>query len=249
MRILLTNDDGIHAPGLEVLEHIAHSLSDDVWVVAPETEQSGMSHSLTLHDPLRLRTLGDQRFAVSGTPTDCIIMGISHVLPAKPDLVLSGVNRGQNMAEDVTYSGTVAGAMEGALMGVRSFALSQSYGWETRDRVNWRCAKDLGAGVIKDLLGYELPPQTLLNVNFPDCDPEEAKGMIFTRQGCRDQAQLKVDPRKDARGQDYFWLGFEDRRSQLVDGTDLKAIADKQISVTPISLDLTCETTLAKLKG
>ena len=117
MRILLTNDDGITAPGLEVLEEIAYALSDDVWVVAPETEQSGMSHSLTLHDPLRLRKLGEKKFAVQGTPTDCVIMGIGHVLPEKPDLVLSGVNRGQNIAEDVTYSGTVAGAMEGALVG------------------------------------------------------------------------------------------------------------------------------------
>ena len=117
MRILLTNDDGINAPGLTVLEEIAHALSDDVWVVAPETEQSGMSHSLTLHDPLRMRQIDEKRFAVKGTPTDCVIMGVGHALPGKPDLVLSGVNRGQNMAEDVTYSGTVAGAMEGALLG------------------------------------------------------------------------------------------------------------------------------------
>ena len=129
MRILVTNDDGIHAPGLGVAERIAAALSDDVWIVAPETDQSGVSHSLTLNDPLRLREVEARRFAIKGTPTDCVIMGLRHVLrDVRPDLVLSGVNRGQNVAEDVTYSGTVAGAMEGTILGVPSIALSQAYG-------------------------------------------------------------------------------------------------------------------------
>src|ERR1043166_8418965 len=126
MRILLTNDDGIHGPGLKVLEEIARSLSDDIWIVAPEYDQSGVSHSLSLNDPLRLREIGEQRFAGKGTPTDCVIMGVRHILNDKgADLVLSGVNRGRNAAEDVTYSGTVAGAMEGAGLGIPSLALSQ----------------------------------------------------------------------------------------------------------------------------
>src|SRR6202045_3908587 len=132
MRILLTNDDGIHAPGLGVLEKIAGSLSDDIWVVAPETDQSGVSHSLSLNDPLRLREIGPRHYAVKGTPTDCVIMGVRHILDDAPDLVLSGVNRGQNVAEDVTYSGTIAGAIEGTILGIPSISLSQAYGVSTR---------------------------------------------------------------------------------------------------------------------
>src|SRR4249919_4291229 len=127
MRILITNDDGVHARGLEVLEEIARALSDDVWIVAPETDQSGVSHSLSLNDPLRLRELSERHFAVKGTPTDCVIMGARHVLPAPPDLVLSGVNRGRNAAEDVLYSGTVAAAKEACVLGIPSFALSQAF--------------------------------------------------------------------------------------------------------------------------
>ena len=192
MRILLTNDDGINAPGLQVLEKIAHALSDDVWVVAPETEQSGMAHSLTLHDPLRMRKLGEKRYAVHGTPTDCVIMGVDHILDGRPDLVLSGVNRGQNMAEDVTYSGTVAGAMEGVLLGIRSIALSQSYSWESCEPFDWSAAEDHGARVVKDLLEHSLPRQTLLNVNFPACPADEVEEVVYTRQGKRDQAHLNV---------------------------------------------------------
>ena len=127
MRILLTNDDGIHAEGLAALERIARTLSDDVWVVAPETDQSGFAHSLSLSEPLRLRKIGEKHFAVRGTPTDCVIMGVRKIMPEPPDLVLSGVNSGSNIADDVTYSGTVAGAMEGTLLGIRSIALSQAY--------------------------------------------------------------------------------------------------------------------------
>src|SRR6202049_2472510 len=142
MRILVTNDDGIHAPGLEICEQIAHALSDDVWVVAPEYDQSGVSHSLSLNDPLRLREIGERRFAWKGTPTDCVIMGVRNLLGEKrADLVLSGVNRGRNAAEDVTYSGTVAGAMEGAVLGIPSFALSQAYGPASRDKPRWETAK------------------------------------------------------------------------------------------------------------
>ena len=132
MRILITNDDGIHAPGLEACEKIARALTDDIWIVAPETDQSGVAHSLSLNDPLRLREVGERHFAVKGTPTDCVIMGVRHLMKEPPDLVLSGVNRGRNCAEDVTYSGTVAGAMEGTVLGVPSFALSQAYAFSTK---------------------------------------------------------------------------------------------------------------------
>src|SRR5215207_1245357 len=135
MRILLTNDDGIHAEGLASLERVARILSDDVWVVAPETDQSGYAHSLSLSEPLRLRKLGEKHFAVRGTPTDCVIMGVRRLLPGRPDLVLSGINSGSNIADDITYSGTVAGAMEGALLGIQSVALSQAYNVEDRQRI------------------------------------------------------------------------------------------------------------------
>ena len=138
MRILVTNDDGIHAAGLDACKEIAAKLGAEVWVVAPETDQSGVSHSLSLNDPLRLRQVSEKRFAVKGTPSDCVIMGVRHILKEHgPDLILSGVNRGQNVAEDVTYSGTIAGAMEGTILNVKSIALSQAYGPGGRSGIKW----------------------------------------------------------------------------------------------------------------
>ena len=144
MRILITNDDGIHSPGLDVCAEIARALSDDIWIVAPETDQSGVSHSLSLNDPLRLRQVEERRFAVKGTPTDCVVMGVRHILNGKgPDLVLSGVNRGRNVAEDVSYSGTIAGAIEGTILGIPSFALSLSFGAASRQKPHWDTAVQL----------------------------------------------------------------------------------------------------------
>src|SRR3954464_8773216 len=158
MRILLTNDDGIHAEGLATLERIARQLSDDVWVVAPEFDQSGFAHSLSLSDPLRLRKIGERHFAVRGTPTDCVIMGCRKILPELPDLVLSGVNSGSNTADDVTYSGTIAGAMEGTMVGVRSIALSQAYNVRNEERVvPWETAEALAPALLDRLIRTELP--------------------------------------------------------------------------------------------
>ncbi|MCX8997570.1 5'/3'-nucleotidase SurE [Rhizobiaceae bacterium BDR2-2] len=239
MRILLTNDDGIHAEGLAVLERIARSLSDDVWVVAPETDQSGLAHSLTLSEPLRLRKAGEKRYALRGTPTDCVIMAVREILPEKPDLVLSGVNAGGNMADDVTYSGTVAGAIEGTLQGVRSIALSQLYDYANGERVvSWEVAETLAPKLLQRLVGVELPPGTFLNVNFPRCAPAEVQGVEVTSQGKLDFG-LEVDERRDGRGFPYYWLRFGDRGSRFRDGTDLKAIQDNKISVTPLKLDMT----------
>src|ERR1700693_167285 len=161
MRILLTNDDGIYAPGLGVLEQIAGSLSDDIWVVAPETDQSGVSHSLSLNDPLRMREVGERQFAVKGTPTDCVIMGVRHLMKEKPDLVLSGVNRGRNCAEDITYSGTVAGAMEGAVLGIPSFALSQAYAFTTKHHPYWDTAVKFAPDLIQRVLDAGMPRDVL----------------------------------------------------------------------------------------
>jgi 5'-nucleotidase len=249
MRILITNDDGINAPGLAVLEEIARELSDDIWVVAPETDQSGVSHSLSLNDPLRLREIGPHRFAVKGTPTDCVIMGARHVMiEARPDLVLSGVNRGQNAAEDVSYSGTIAGAIEGTILGIPSLALSQAYGPATRQKPHWDTAIRFAPDVIRRILQEGLPRDVLVNLNFPDCPPEAVKGVAVTSQGKRDQELLKIDARHDGRGNPYFWIAFERRERPVPrNGTDLSALADHRIAVTPLRLDLTDEPFMTKL--
>ena len=249
MRILLTNDDGIHAAGFAALEQIARELTDDVWVVAPETDQSGVAHSLTLHDPLRLREMGDRRYSGRGTPTDCVIMGVREILTDKrPDLILSGVNRGQNAADDVTYSGTIAGAMEGTLMGVRSIALSQGVAWAKGAPADYSCALAHGPALIDRLLGFSFPPDTLLNVNFPACRAEEVEGIEVTRQGKRKVSELGVDARTDARGVPYYWLGFRSAQEDPPRDTDLSAMAHNRISVTPLKLDLTAHDLLGELK-
>jgi 5'-nucleotidase len=246
MRILVTNDDGIHAPGLEICEAIARSLSDDVWVVAPETDQSGVAHSLSLNDPLRLRQAGLQRYAVRGTPTDCVIMAVRHVLDRKPDLILSGVNRGQNVAEDVTYSGTVAAAIEGTILGVPSIAMSQCYGPDTVKVLHWTCAQTLAPDIIKKVLKEGIPPNILVNINFPNCLPADVKGTSVSVQGQRQQDLLRIDERQDGRGNPYYWIAFGRGKSVPGHGTDLEAIAGHRISVTPLRLDLTDEPTLTR---
>ncbi|HEX3943406.1 MAG TPA: 5'/3'-nucleotidase SurE [Rhizomicrobium sp.] len=252
LRILVTNDDGIHSPGLTVTENIARAISDDVWVVAPETEQSGASHSLTLSLPLRLRRVADHKFALTGTPTDCVLMGVAEVLrDKKPDLVLSGVNRGSNLADDVTYSGTIAGAMEGTVLGIRAIALSQSYGFEEGYKVRWHCGEVHGPAVVRKLLeaGWPEPQEVLMNVNFPDCEPENVTGIEVTEQGKRDMQEAKVDRRVDLRRNPYYWIGFKRMRSHPHQGTDLRAIYEKRISITPLHLNLTEFEVLRRLKG
>jgi len=241
MRILITNDDGINAKGLEILKAIALGISPDVWTIAPETNQSGTAHSMTLHTPLRLRSLDERTHAVAGTPTDCVIMAVRHVLKDRPpDLILSGVNHGSNLAEDITYSGTVAAAMEGALLGIPSIALSMMVRVEDGERrAIWDTPLAHAPKLIKTLLAEAWSATTLINVNFPDAPPERITGVAVTTQGVRDQALLNIDSRTDPWGTPYFWFGFERRKSTLVPGTDLAAIAENKISVTPLSVDLT----------
>ncbi len=251
MRILLTNDDGIDAPGLEILHGIAKQLSDDIWISAPETNKSGAGHSLSLNEPLRMRQVSERSFAVRGTPTDSVIMGVRHVLKdiGKPDLILSGVNKGGNLAEDVTYSGTVAGAFEGTVIGIRSIALSQAFGTESREKLHWGTAAAHGASVVKKLLALDWPTGVLMNVNFPDKAPADVKGVIATRQGKRDLDMLSVDARHDPWSTPYYWLSFERRRSVTTEGTDLWAIYNGYISVTALSMNLTDTATNAKVAG
>jgi 5'-nucleotidase len=248
MRILITNDDGIHAPGLEACERIARALSDDVWIVAPESDQSGVSHSLSLNDPLRLREVGEKHFAVKGTPTDCVIMGARHILPQPPELILSGVNRGRNCAEDVTYSGTVAGAMEGTVLGIPSFALSQAYAFTTKHAPRWETAIKFAPDLVRRVLKQGLPRDVLVNINFPDCEPGDVAGVSVATQGKRDQELLRIDARHDGRGNPYFWIAFG--RGAVVGaraGSDLAALNENRISITPLRLDLTDEPFMTKL--
>ncbi|MBS0277924.1 MAG: 5'/3'-nucleotidase SurE [Proteobacteria bacterium] len=249
-RILVTNDDGIHAPGLAVAEKIARALTDDVWVCAPETEMSGASHSLTLTLPLRLREVSEKRYAMTGTPTDCVMMGVAEIMKDNPPtLILSGVNRGSNIADDVTYSGTIAGAMEGTALGIPSIALSQAYGFEEGYQVRWQCAETHGPTIVRKLIEIGWPQETLMNVNFPDCEPDKVAGTEITEQGKRDMQTATLDRRVDMRGNPYYWIGFKRVRSNPNAGTDLRAVYDKKISITPLHLNLTEFDLLKKLRA
>jgi 5'-nucleotidase len=245
-RILLTNDDGVAATGLGVAEKIARELTDDVWVCAPEGEQSAASHSLTLNRPLRLRELGDKRFAVDGTPTDCVLLAVKHLLKDRPpDLVLSGVNRGVNAAEDVTYSGTIAGAMEATLLGIRAMALSQMIA--EGGPVDWSGGERWGAEVVRRAVSVDWPTKVLVNVNFPPFPADEVKGVEVARHGhlkFGDQLDERVDPR----GRTYYWIGMTVGGEPDRAGTDTHALYNAFISVTPLYLDLTHYPTMDTLR-
>jgi 5'-nucleotidase len=250
-RILISNDDGIASPGLKLLAKVARSLARDVWIVAPEQEQSGSSHSLTLHRPLRVRKLAPRRFAVDGTPTDCVLLAVNVLLKDKrPNLFLSGVNCGGNLGEDVTYSGTVAAAMEATLLDLPSIAMSQHV--MDDGPVHWATAERYAAEVIRRLTVLAWPPQTLINVNFPSVPPEQVTGIVATAQGKRkigDNLSERIDPR----GRPYYWIGPPQEEqagasAMTGPGTDLGAIAVGKVTLTPIFLDLTNGPALATLK-
>jgi 5'-nucleotidase len=248
MRILLTNDDGIYAPGLAVLERIAARLSDDIWICAPHEEQSGAGHSLTLTRPVRLKQHDARRFSVTGTPTDAVTMALKKILPDKPDLILSGVNRGANLGDDVTYSGTVSAALEGALAGVRAVALSQVYSVEGMgDAVPFEAAEHWGEAVLRPLLDAPFATRTLVNVNFPPLAADAVKGIRVVRQGFHDYARGSVVEGRDPRGFPYFWFGLHGIEHTPGHQSDLEAIADGFISVTPLQLDFTHDASLGPL--
>jgi 5'-nucleotidase len=246
-RILVTNDDGIQATGLGVLERIARSLSDDVWVCAPETEQSGASHSLTIHRPLRMRQVGEQRFCVDGTPTDCVLLAVNRLLrDRRPDLVLSGVNRGQNAGEDVTYSGTIAAAMEATLLGIPAMALSQVV---REDRPpDWATAGHWGAEVVRRATAVDWPAHVLVNVNFPAVAPDGVAGIRVVPHG---NAKIgdELDERTDPRGRTYFWIGTARNSGDVLrPDTDTFVLDGRAIAVTPLYLDLTHYPTIETLR-
>lgn len=235
--ILVTNDDGIHGRGLAVLEEAARQLSDDVWVVAPETEQSAASHSLTISRPLRIRQLGPKRFTVDGTPTDCVLLAMNRIMrDARPALVLSGINQGSNIGEDVTYSGTIAAAMEATLLGVRAIALSQHY--ENGDPPPWETAQAHINGVLRRCLSVAWAPGVLLNVNFPCVAPDKVSETRVVRHGKRkigDELVERVDPR----GRPYVWIGTLRGEAEVADDTDIHVVLSGGVSITPLHLDLT----------
>jgi 5'-nucleotidase len=246
MRILVTNDDGINAPGIGVLQMIASSLSDDVWVVAPETEQSCAAHSLSLRRPLRIRSITERHFAVDGTPTDCVLLAIKEIIKdKKPDLLLSGINRGSNLGEDVTYSGTIAAAMEGTLLDVPSIALSQAIA--PNMPVKWEVPEMLAAEVITQIIRETIPANTLINLNFPNVELNQVKGVIVAPQGKRklgDNLHKNFDPD----GNPYYWIGAMRNLEKDPPDSDFAAISSGYIAMTPICLDLTNYTVLEQFK-
>ena len=251
MRILLTNDDGFHAEGFDALRAIAAQLSDDVWVAAPEVEQSGASRALTLSQPIRVQKVREREWRVDGTPTDCVLLAIQDLIPGpRPDLVLSGVNRGQNIAEDVTFSGTVAGALQGMALGVPSIALSQAM---TRFHDDlpalFETATAHAPGLIARLMEEGWPADVVMNVNFPDLPAEEVREVEVTVQGVRDQGHMHAERRTDLRGRDYYWMGFRGQQGAPAAGTDLAAVYGGRISVTPLHIDLSHRATVHRLKG
>lgn len=238
MRILLTNDDGINAPGFAALERIAAQISDDIWVSAPSEEQSGAGHSLSLSSPIRVRQLGERRFAVAGTPTDSVMMALGHLMEGlRPDLILSGVNRGPNLAEDVTYSGTVSAAMEGTLAGVRSIALSQMMADYSFGQEKFVSAEATAPDIIRRLIDTDWAPGVLINMNFPPIDVP--LGVRVTEQGFRDYGHIRVESRVDPRGFPYYWFGYGREVETPAHRTDLEAVRAGYVSVTPLHLDLT----------
>lgn len=248
-RILISNDDGIAAEGLNALATALERVGE-VTVVAPEREQSAASHSLTLHKPLRVYPAGARRFAVSGTPTDCVNMAVHHLMPAPPHVVVSGINRGANLGDDVTYSGTVSAAMEGTLLGLPSLAVSQLC-WKTPD---FAAAADFTASLVASLLaafdaGRRLPPDTLLNVNVPDLPAGEMKGVRWTVQGRRRFTKEQVVEKEDPRGRKYYWVGGSDVEWEGNPDSDYTAVTAGCISVTPVHLDLTDHRALGELKA
>lgn len=231
-----------------MLEAIAREFSDDIWICAPSEEQSGAGHSLTLTRPVRLNKLGERRFSVTGTPTDSVMMALRTVMPEPPDIILSGVNRGANLADDITYSGTVSAAIEGALAGIRAIAFSQVYAREGMgDDVPFGAALEWGPKVLAPLIDAPMADRTLINVNFPALPPEEVQGIRVVRQGFHDYSRGSIVEGRDPRGYRYFWFGLHAIEHTRDHGTDLEAIEEGFVAVTPLQLDLTHYSTIGIL--
>jgi 5'-nucleotidase len=240
-RILVTNDDGVFSEGIERLA-TALSQVGDVFTVAPDQERSAAGHSLTLQHPLRAKQVGERRWSVDGTPTDCVNWGVLHLLKdERPRLLFSGINLGLNLGDDVTYSGTVSAAFEGTLIGISSVAVSQ----EIETGFTFDAAAEFAVRLAGRLLEQPLPPGTLVNVNVP---AGESRGVRVVRQGRRRYGETVIE-KQDPRGRPYYWIGATMPQGELEQGTDLAAVAEKYISMTPLHLDLTDYRSMELLTG
>ena len=248
MRILIVNDDGINAPGLVVAEEIAAEIAGpggEVWVVAPETERSGASHCVSYTAPMRVTQLGERRFCIEGHPADCSIAGIAKLLPERPDLVLSGVNRGHNVAEDAVYSGTVAGAKEAAIQGVRAIALSQYFGSGPHaPKDAFAAARGRGVEAVRRVLALPFGQDVFYNVNFPPVAPGAVKGFTLAPQGRRGGAFM-VQEALAPNQRRYFWLAHNAKNAEAAPNADSALCADGWITATPMRPDLTDHALLA----
>ena len=246
-RVLIANDDGINAPGLRVLERIAQTVAREVWVVAPESEQSAVGHALTQRRPLRIREISPRHFAVDGTPTDSVLLAVRQIMAENPpDIVFSGINHGGNLCDDVTYSGTVAAAMEGTLLGIPAIAFSLVT--DGASIIHWETAEKWAPDVLSRLAAASWPTEVVININFPNLPVREVTGVEITSQGGGKigQGMLRsIDPRGDP----IYWVGSDPSAERQRFGEDFEAIQRGAISITPLSLDLTHRPTVAALKA
>jgi 5'-nucleotidase len=247
-RILIVNDDGIDAPGILLLEEVARQFSDDIWVVAPDEERSGAGHSLSLSHPIRVKQRDERHFSVKGTPTDCALLGVYELLGDKrPDILLSGINRGPNLAEDITYSGTASAAIEGAMLGIPSVALSQVWSYQTP--VHWDTARHYTAQLLPRLLAMDWQQGSFVNVNFPHCPLADVTGVRVTTQGMRPPGSFRPIPRVDERHVPYYWIKIAFPDGGAADGNDLAAARDHAVSITPMQLDMTAHAQMAQFQA
>ncbi len=235
-RVLLTNDDGWREPGLKVMEEIAHQIAEEVWIISPDLDQSGVSMSITLHSPLRVHHMGERRLSVSGTPSDCVLLAVGELMPEPPDLVLSGVNAGANISDSVAYSGTIGGALTATLMGIPAIALSLAF--HQRSELHWDTVRQFGPGVVRQLLEKGWPDDCAMNVNFPACPADQVSGVATCRARAGSIGGINIESRRDTRDVPYFWLGFT-RQTERITGldTDVGALRANRIAISPLRFE------------
>ena len=247
-RILLTNDDGIDSEGLGVAAEVASRFAEEIWIVAPQRDQTAASHALSFHQPVRVIEHAPRKFAVIGTPGDCVVMAVRSIMADNlPDLVISGVNAGANLADDITYSGTVSGAMTAVLCGIPAIAMCQAY--RSNARISWDTARKYGVRVLERVLSAPLPNDLCLNVNFPAVAPGSVTGIRATRQGRRSIRSIDLDERRDLRNRPYYWLSFSRTGGEQDPDSDIAALRGKAVSVTPLRFDRTDDAVLPQLSA
>lgn len=235
-RVLLTNDDGWRGPGLKVMEEIAVQIAEEVWIVSPDLDQSGVSMSVTLHHPLRLHSFGERRFSVTGTPADCVLLGVSELMPEPPELVLSGVNHGANFSDSVAFSGTIGGALTATLLNIPAIALSQAY--HRGVPAHWDTARQFGAPLVRQLLEQGWPQDCAMNINFPATAPKQVKGVAICRPTRGSLGGVNIESRRDTRDIPYYWMGFRRQTDRVMSAeSDVAALREGLISLSPLRLE------------